>query len=104
MTKIEELAKDYAAYQTGEKGYGSMEAWKQDVAKYHDDAKDVLTWLFSKPLSDRLTDEEKRLVRYAYKMSRDSIKDTSDLGNVVFKSQCELLESIFGAEFFKEEL
>ncbi len=64
MTKtIEELAKQYAKYQTDEQGYGSMEEWKQDVAIYYDDAKSVLSWLFAKPLASRLTAEEKERVR-----------------------------------------
>lgn len=104
MTKtIEELAKQYAKYQTDEQGYGSMEEWKQDVAIYYDDAKAVLSWLFDKPLASRLTAEEKERVR---KIHRDyhqkwdcSCNDRESERSFYCFS---LLERIFGADFFKE--
>lgn len=102
MTKtIEELAKQYAKYQTDEQGYGSMEEWKQDVAIYYDDAKEVLSWLFAKPLAQRLTAEEKERVRKEYwQAARDWIGIGDARG---YCRTCVALESIFGSDFFKEE-
>ena len=119
MTKtIEELAKQYAKYQTDEQGYGSMEEWKQDVAIYYDDAKSVLSWLFAKPLASRLTAEEKERVRVLYKeelgMAQHfhlKAKASNDIScrqhyyglREPYISRMKLLERIFGADFFKEE-
>ena len=96
---IEELAKRYAAHQTDEQGYGSMEAWKQDVAIYYDDAKEVLSWLFDKPLRDRLTSEEKERVRKEYSNTYPLDPDCG-LANILIQGA---LERIFGKEFFKED-
>lgn len=96
---IEELAKQYAKYQTDEQGYGSMEEWKQDVAIYYDDAKEVLSWLFGKPLASRLTAEEKERVRTYHRLARDGYWEC----NCADKAVVRVLESIFGADFFKEE-
>lgn len=103
MTKtIEELAKQYAKYQTDEQGYGSMEEWKQDVAIYYDDAKEILSWLFAKPLASRLTAEEKERVRKAHhdchRYMEGNIKN-----HLAAYDTCMTLESIFGSDFFKEE-
>lgn len=102
MTKtIEELAKQYAKYQTDEQGYGSMEEWKQDVAIYYDDAKEVLSWLFAKPLASRLTAEEKERARKMYKELSECIENrTADVEYLKGK-RCQLV-IIFGADFFKE--
>lgn len=101
MTKtIEELAKQYAKYQADEQGYGSMKEWKQDVAIYYDDAKSVLSWLFGKPLATRMTPEEKERVRKEYwQAARDWIGVGDARG---YCKTCIALESIFGADFFKE--
>ena len=100
MTKtIEELAKQYAAHQTDEQGYGSMEAWKQDVALYYDDAKEVLSWLFAKPLYNRLTAEEKERVRKEYSNTYPLDPDCG-VANILIQG---VLERIFGKEFFKED-
>lgn len=95
---IEELAKQYAAHQTDEQGYGSMEEWKQDVAIYFDDAKEVLSWLFAKPLAQRLTAEEKERVRKEY---ANTYPNDIDCGveNMLIQG---VLERIFGSDFFKE--
>lgn len=100
MTKtIEELAKQYAKHQTDEQGYGSMEECKQDVAIYYDDAKEVLSWLFAKPLYNRLTAEEKERVRKIYyDAERGEVNGHYD----VYPDPCEVLRVIFGADFFKE--
>lgn len=95
---IEELAKQYAKYQTDEQGYGSMEEWKQDVAIYYDDAKEVLSWLFDKPLAQRLTAEEKERVRKEYAETYPNDPDQSIASIRVMQT----LERIFGKELFKE--
>lgn len=99
MSKIEDLAKQYAKYQTDEHGYGSMEEWKQDVAIYYDDAKEVLSWLFAKPLASRLTAEEKERVR---KECANTYPLDPDCGvaNILIQG---VLERIFGKDVFKEE-
>jgi len=96
---IEELAKQYAKYQTDEQGYGSMEEWKQDVAIYYDDAKEVLSWLFAKPLCDRLTAEEKERVRKEYANTYPNDPDCG-IANILIQG---VLERIFGKEFFEED-
>ena len=96
---IEELAKQYAEHQTDEQGYGSMEAWKQDVAIYYDDAKEVLSWLFAKPLRNRLTAEEKDRVRKEYSNTYPLDPDCG-VANILIQG---VLERIFGKEFFKED-
>ena len=100
MTKtIEELAKQYASHRTDEQGYGSMEAWKQDVAIYYDDAKEVLSWLFAKPLYNRLTAEEKERVRKEYANTYPNDPDCG-IANILIQG---VLERIFGKDFFKED-
>ena len=95
---IEELAKQYAAHQTDEQGYGSMEAWKQDVAIYYDDAKEVLSWLFAKPITSRLTDAEKKAIRLMHADTFPNDIDQSLTGKCIMYS----LEEIFGRDFFKD--
>ena len=100
MTKtIEELAKQYAKYQTDEQGYGSMEEWKQDVAIYYDDAKEVLSWLFAKPIAQRLTAEEKERVRAIYNRKRYGTEYSKEVEYM----EKQLLEHLLGSYFFKEE-
>lgn len=102
---IEELAKQYAKYQTDEQGYGSMEEWKQDVAIYYDDAKEVLSWLFGKPLASRLTAEEKEMIRRMHETDKrlcEEAKDSVFRWSEIYKGRYKLLESIFGSGFFKE--
>lgn len=100
---IEELARQYAEYQTDEKGYGSMEEWKQDVAIYYDDAKVVLSWLFDKPLVSRMTEAEKERVREIHRRYRS--KWDCSCNNIESERSfyCfSLLERIFGKEMFNE--
>lgn len=114
---IEELAKQYAKYQTDERGYGSMEEWRQDVAIYYDDAKEVLSWLFNKSLALRLTAEEKERMKRIYNAEKEHIQFQMKQANASMNQMCRswhnqlkegsyaklrLLESIFGADFFKE--
>ena len=64
-----------------------------------DDAKSVLTWLFDKPLRDRLTEAEKESVRKEYSNTYPLDPDCG-LANILIQG---VLERIFGKEFFKED-
>lgn len=70
-----------------------------DLPIYIDDAKSVLSWLFAKPLRDRLTAEEKERVRKEYAKTSPKDPDQSMASIRVMRT----LERIFGADFFKEE-
>lgn len=106
---IEELAKQYAEDMCPIGDYcGGIydEQRNSDLPIYTDDAKSVLSWLFDKPLASRLTAEEKERVRKMYKRMVVDVENSdsydcipaSDMDNVM-----ETLESIFGADFFKED-
>lgn len=63
---IEELAKQYAEDMCpiGDYWGGIYDGQRNsNLPIYFDDAKSVLTWLFAKPLAQRLTPEEKERVR-----------------------------------------
>lgn len=80
-----------------------MEEWKQDVAIYYDDAKEVLSWLFDKPLASRLTAEEKeklRSIHYRVLEFCDHIPTGWDFG---FRWAMSDLNALFGKDFFKED-
>lgn len=103
MTKtVEEVAKRYAEDMCpiGDYCGGVYDEQRNiDLPIYIDDAKSVLRWLFDKPLSDRLTAEEKERVRTKYNAAK--------IGATEFDSpECadlmDILEDIFGANFFKE--
>lgn len=103
MTKtIEELAKQYAEDMcpVGDYCGGVYDEQRNcDLPIYIDDAKSVLEWLFNKPLVSRLTAEEKERVRTKYNAAK--------IGATEFDSpECadlmDILEDIFGADFFKE--
>ena len=107
---IEELAKQYAKYQTDERGYGSMEEWRQGVAIYYDDAKEVLSWLFNKSLALRLTTEEKESVRKEHNWAKVNLSQLKegrfnelDPDVVLCSGVIRTLNRIFGADFFKEK-
>ena len=70
-----------------------------DLPIYIDDAKSVLTWLFDKPLRDRLTAEEKERVRKEYSNTYPLDPDCG-VANILIQG---VLERIFGKEFFKED-
>ena len=104
MTKtIEELAKQYAEDMCpiGDYCGGVYDEQRNcDLPIYIDDAKSVLSWLFAKPLASRLTAEEKERVRKEYwRAARDWIGIGDARG---YCRTCIALESIFGADFFKE--
>lgn len=70
-----------------------------DLPIYIDDAKSVLTWLFDKPLRDRLTAEEKESVRKEHSNTHPLDPDCG-VANILIQG---VLERIFGKEFFKED-
>lgn len=103
---IEKLAKQYAEDMCPISDYcGGVydEQRNSDIPIYTDDAESVLSWLFARPLAQRLTAEEKERVR---KIHRDyhqkwdcSCNDRESERSFYCFS---LLERIFGADFFKE--
>lgn len=101
MTKtIEELARQYAEDMCPIGDYcGGVydEQRNSDLPIYTDDAKSVLRWLFGKPLSDRLTAEEKERINKAYAYAITHIEFDEN------RAEVRLLHRIFGADFFKEE-
>lgn len=108
MSKIiEELAKQYAEYMCPIGDYcGGVydEQRNSDMPIYTDDAKSVLTWLFNKPLRDRMTEAEKEKVReihgrYRSKWDCSCNKIESERSFYCFS----LLERIFGKEMFEKE-
>lgn len=105
---IEELAKQYAEDMCPVGDYcGGVydEQRNSDLPIYADDATSVLSWLFDKPLASRLTAEEKeraRRIYMEYKWLYAKHKDSVFRWAEVYKGKYELLESIFGADFFKE--
>lgn len=81
----------------------------------HDDAtvpyhtcRDALTWLFARPLRDRLTDEERENVKRIYAEASQWLKETEKFENwndalrVAAVALHDRMESIFGAEMFNE--
>lgn len=60
--------------------------------------------LLSLPLSQRLTDEERERVRDAYNEAVEIRKNADPMGSrfAFWDARKELLESIFGKEFFRE--
>lgn len=107
---IEELAKQYAEDMCPVGDYcGGVydEQRNSDLPIYTDDAKSVLEWLFAKPLAQRFTGEEKERVRKIYYDCELIVMDDSpnlpadritEAG-----AKMQVLEPIFGADFFKEE-
>lgn len=59
-------------------------------------------YLMEKPLSFRLTAEEKEMVIIAHKAAKKFHEAVSSTANEVFKGQFMLLEAIFGNEMFNE--
>lgn len=103
MTKtIEELAKQYAEDMCPVGDYcGGIydEQRNSDIPIYTDDAKSVLSWLFAKPLASRLTTKEKERVRTKYNAAKIG---ATEFDNPECAYMMDLLEDIFGADFFQE--
>lgn len=106
MTKtIEELAKQYAEDMCPVGDYcGGVydEQRNSDLPIYTNDAKSVLKWLFDRPLTERLNEEEKALIRSKYCQCKRYVPQNSN-NRLSAYDVCMTLESIFGKEFFKEE-
>lgn len=116
---IEQAAREYAEAMCPIGDYcGGVydEQRNSDLSIYTDDAKSVLEWLFSKPLSQRLTDEEREKMRKLYIDANDKLKiclnamsynQISELDNE-YKKGINMglilaLKYIFGKELFGEE-
>lgn len=102
MTKtIEEAAKRFADMKTTKQAGSSVERDKKAL---------LMTQFFhfaleELPLSERLTAEEKERVKRIYKELKSLYTENKDSifrFAEVYKGQYELLESIFGKDFFKE--
>lgn len=103
---IEKLASQYAEDMCPLGDYcGGVydEQRNTDLPIYTDDAKSVLSWLFAKPLASRLTSEEKEIFREMYGELRRKWWETKDkyMEADAF-DKIEMMETIFGADFFKE--
>lgn len=76
-----------------------------DAPLTHECVQYTIERIFAMPLSSRITPEEKERVRRIYMESKwlyTKHKDSVFKFAEVYKGQYELLESIFGADFFKE--
>ena len=107
MTKtIEELAREYV-----------NDVYSGDT-DFIDEAENVQTWLFAKPLYNRLTAEEKERIKVIYNeelgMAQHfhlKAKASNDIScrqhyyalREPYISRMKLLERIFGKDFFKED-
>lgn len=64
----------------------------------------LINYVLSLPLTERLTEEEKEQMRFTHKAANKfMVSANNPYMAEVFKGQKCLLESIFGADFFKEE-
>lgn len=117
---IEEAAREYAEAMCPIGDYcGGVydEQRNSDLPIYTDDAKSVLEWLFSKPLSQRLTDEERDWIkkihedelefaqfyqRKANSCCNQQCKIDYEVARDIAKSRAGLVEAIFGKELFGE--
>lgn len=98
MKTIEEI-REYAKEKVGEYDYLGNE-----YEAYLDGAQDAANHIMSLPLADRMTDEERELIKFAYGASKKLSEATANPNIVeVFKGQYFLLESIFGKSMFTEE-
>lgn len=93
---IEEAAKEFADLKTIKQAGSSVERDKKAL---------LMTQFFhfaleELPLSERLTAEEKERIRTYHKLAHDGYWKC----NCADKAVVKLLESIFGSDFFKEEV
>lgn len=71
---------------------------------YEDGFKAGANYVYGLPLSSRLTAEEKERVRERYNLSVEVFSGTRDvMAKEYSMGRLNALESIFGADFFKEE-
>lgn len=91
---IEEAANEYAANWEAKHNIHNPELYDLIVDTYKASAERIM----SHPLASRLTAEEKERVRTYHKLARDGYWEC----NCADKAVVKVLESIFGADFFKE--
>lgn len=97
MSNIDKLSKDYAQAVTL---HDSDTDWyRRDFRENEGNFKDAADYLFALPLSYRLTDAEKDMIRKEY---ADTYPNDVDNG-ITNMSKAHMLERIFGKEFFKED-
>lgn len=67
-------------------------------------AKDVLTWLFERPFSERLSDSEQKAIKKRFTQTMEVFCTTRDV-EAKSHAMCKLntLEYVFGKVFFEEE-
>lgn len=70
-----------------------------DASLTHECVQYAIERIFTMPLSERLTAEEKERVRCYHRLAREGYWECGCADKAVVK----VLESIFGADFFKEE-
>ena len=104
---IEEAAREYAEAMCpiGDYCGGAYDEQRNsDLPIYTDNAKSVLEWFFTKPLSQRLTDEEREMVRDTYNEAVEICQNADPMGSrfAFWDARKELIESIFGKELFGE--
>lgn len=97
MSNIDKLSKDYA--QTVTLHDSDTDWYKRDFRENEGNFKDVADYLFSLPLSDRLTAEEKAMLRKEYADTCPNDPDQSIASIRVMHT----LERLFGKDFFKED-
>lgn len=91
---IEEAANEYAANWEAKHNIHNPELYGLIVDAYKESADRMM----SLPLAQRLTAEEKERVRTYHRLARDGYWECNCADKAVVKT----LESIFGADFFKE--
>lgn len=111
---IEEAANEYAANWEAKHNIHNPELYDLIVDAYKASAERIM----SLPLASRLTAEEKERVRKMYKgelefaqfyqrkansCCNQQCKMDYEVSRDIAKSRANMLESIFGADFFKEE-
>ena len=89
-------------------------AIEENIPAYYPDAtyetgytqgfKDGVRWLFSKELRERLTEDEKRLIRSLWSEYRDRAEcGVTDIDHIYGRAGVVILHRVFGGELFKEE-
>lgn len=106
MTKtIEEAAREYAEAMCPIGDYcGGVydEQRNSDLPIYTDDAKSVLEWFFTKPLSQRLRDEEREKVKGLHYHLTSVLAYCHPSADNIVEATIHDIESIFGKELFGE--
>lgn len=103
MSKIDKLSIDYAQkvirHDVDADLYRDADWYRSVFRENVVNFKDAADYLFAPPLSDRLTDAEKDMIRKEY---ADTYPNDVD-NDITSISKAHMLERIFGKEFFKED-